>query len=160
MSEIKKANKIEEMEHTVNTVKGVVESLVPAVDKVLKKIDKNDDGKVTFDEFVTWGGELLNGEGFKMLLFTIGSIVFMVLSDLIIGYFDLVAQDSIWGVIGKLIAVAILTYGWKTVTANMDKEKKKLVKVINEKVKIIKEKDEIIHAQNIAIEILKFQQKD
>lgn len=159
--------KLDEIEKTANTAMGVAESAVnlleemkPAVDKIKKSIDKNKDGKISIDEVVTWGGELLNGEGFKMLLFTLGSIVFMIVSDLVIDYFDLIAQNSIWGIIGKIVAVALLTYGWKTVTANMDKEKKKLVAIIQKKDETIRQKDEVIHADHLAIEMLKFQVND
>ena len=60
-----------------NSLKGIVENTVK---ETIRQMDKNKDGKISNSEFMIWGSEMLNGQGFKMLLLTLCSITFKYLN--------------------------------------------------------------------------------
>jgi hypothetical protein len=122
--------------------------------EVLKQIDKNEDGIIQPKEFISWGGEMLNGEGFKMLLITLLSITFDYIYSYLLTLFA-VNEGGILTLIGKLIAFTIVTYGYKTVLGKVDRSKGDMATAIKLRDEEIEQHKQDKQANRLAIELLR-----
>ena len=97
--------------------------------KITDALDTNKDGKISKEEVVN----MLNGDGFKMLLICVFSIIVQSISDDIILFIKMnlnLADSNNGDVITFLIPSLILMYGMKDITGKMDNEKRELQKII------------------------------
>jgi len=147
----------EKVEKTLKNVEKGVDLIAKSIPN-LKKMDLNGDGKVSAKEFLYWGGEMLNTQGFKMLLLTLFSITFSFLTDYLMTLLQMDDGGPL-NMIVKLIAFAILTYGYKGVIFKLDKTKEDLVAIIKQKEDRIRELQDMVQADKLAISMLEYDAK-
>lgn len=139
----------EQLDDIPNVVKNIVRD----------EMDLNKDGRTTLAEGLEYVGKVFNGEGFKILLVTLGSVIFNYIYDFILNTYFSIENGHPLTFIGGLVFASILTYAYKNVMSHVDStyaeimERKDLK--IDDLLNKLKTAQDQVQADKLAIELLK-----
>ena len=152
---------IEEIASTsiINADNSMRQHIRSTVEETIAQMDKNKDGIISLGEAVSFGKETLNGEGFKTLLVTLGTLIFNYLWNYALDAWFTIDTGNPFGFIGSLVVAAIMIYSFKGTTAKIERNYSKVLASKDGKIKNLEKHNEELkqdkQADRLAIEILR-----